>query len=187
MGRPVVVWGGGTVGLMTAPFARPPGAEAIPTEPSPSRREIAARLGFEAPPGEEVRAKARRCRRRDEGPGVDTMLRTGAWPEGLDMAPKGLRSEGTLIVLGFPQGRLGAAFPTTGLAIRCARIGRRVRGVAALWDRPRAQETLALLRAEGAALRRRLVSPGTPFDTGAEVLRRLPAERPDFPRMVFAR
>ena len=47
-GRPVVVFGGGTVGLLTALFAQSAGAEIILAEPSAWRREKAEALGLTA-------------------------------------------------------------------------------------------------------------------------------------------
>lgn len=192
-GRPVVVWGGGTVGLMTALFARRAGAELILAEPSPWRREIAGRLGFEALPEEEAWAEAKRRWRGTGGRGADMAFQTRARPESLDMALKALRPQGAVIDLAFYQGgldslRLGEAFHHNGLAIRCAQIARVPRGFAGLWDRRRlALEAVALLQAEGEAIRRHLITHVVPFDEGADFLRRLPVERPDFLQVVFAR
>lgn len=192
-GGPVLVWGSGPLGLMTALFARRAGAELILAEPSPWRREIAGRLGFEALPEEEAWAEAKRRWRGTEGRGADIAFQTRARPESLDMALKALRPQGAVIDLAFHQGgldavRLGEAFHHNRLAIRCAQIGRVPRGSAGLWDRRRlAQETVALLQAEGETIRRHLVPRVAPFDDGAEFLRRLPAERPDFLQVFFAR
>ena len=100
---------------------------------------------------------------------------------------------GTVIDLAFYQGgadslRLGEAFHHNGLALRCAQISRVPRGFAPLWDRRRlAAETVALLRTDGPAIRQHLVTHVVPFDEGADFLRRLPVERPDFLQVVFAR
>jgi threonine dehydrogenase-like Zn-dependent dehydrogenase len=192
-GRPVVVWGGGTVGLLTALFARRAGAEVLLAEPSPWRREVAARLGFDALPEDDAWAEAKRRWHVPEGRGADVVFQTLARGDSLHRALDALRPQGTVIDLAFYQGgldavRLGEAFHHNGLAIRCAQIARVPRGFAPLWDRRRlAAETLALLRAEGDAICAHLVTHVVPFDDGADFLRRLPVERPDFLQIVFAR
>ncbi|MFO1143722.1 MAG: zinc-binding dehydrogenase [Amaricoccus sp.] len=192
-GRPVVVWGGGTVGLFAALFARRAGAEILLAEPSAWRREIARRLGFEALPEDEARVEAKRRWHGPEGRGADVVLQTRARGDSLQRALDSLRPQGAVIDLAFYQGgldalRLGEAFHHNGLAIRCAQISRVPRGFAPLWDRRRlAAETVALLRAEGPAIREHLVTHVVPFDDGAAFLRRLPVERPEFLQVVFAR
>ena len=191
-GRPVVVWGAGTVGLLTALFARRAGAEVVIAEPSEWRRAIAARLGFEALPEEDAWIEAKRRWRSPDGRGADTVFQARARPESLNLALKALRPQGTVIDLAFYQGgldavRLGEAFHHNGLVLRCAQIGRVPRGFASLWDRRRlAAETVALLRADGKAIREHLITHVIPFDEGADFLRRLPVERPDFLQIVFA-
>ena len=192
-GRPVVVWGAGTVGLLTALFARRAGAEVLVAEPSDWRRAIAGRLGFEAFPEDDAWAEAKRRWHGPEGRGADIAFQTRAHADSLDRALKALRPQGTVIDLAFYQGgldatRLGEAFHHNGLAIRCAQIGRVPRGFAPLWDRRRlAAETVALVRADGDGFRRHLITHVVPFDEGADFLRRLPQERPDFLQIVFAR
>jgi hypothetical protein len=192
-GRPVVVWGGGTVGLLTALFARRAGAELLLAEPSPWRRERARALGLEALPEEEAWIEAKRRWHGPDGRGADAVFQTRARSESLGLALKALRPQGTVIDLAFYQGgldatRLGEEFHHNGLAIRCAQIGRVPRGFGVLWDRRRlAAETVALLRDEGAAIRRHLVTHVVPFEDGADFLRRLPEERPEFLQIVFAR
>lgn len=192
-GRPVGVWGGGTVGLLVALFARRAGAEVLLAEPSPWRRDRAQGLGLEALPEEEAWAEAKRRWHGPEGRGADMVFQTRARPESLALALKALRPQGTVIDLAFYQGgldatRLGEEFHHNGLALRSAQISRVPRGFGALWDRRRlAAETIALLRAEGDAIRRHLVTHVVPFDEGADFLRRLPEERPDFLQIVFAR
>lgn len=192
-GRPVVVWGGGTVGLFAALFARRAGADVLLAEPSPWRREIAARLGFDALPEDEAWREAKRRWHDGGSRGADVVLQTRARGESLHMALNALRPQGAVIDLAFYQGsadalRLGEAFHHNGLSLRCAQISRVPRGFAPLWDRRRlAAETVALLRAEGPAIREHLVTHVVPFDEGAAFLRLLPVERPDFLQVVFAR
>jgi threonine dehydrogenase-like Zn-dependent dehydrogenase len=192
-GRPVVVWGAGTVGLLTALFARRAGAEVIVAEPSDWRRAIADRLGFEVFREDEAWAEAKRRWHGQDGPGADIVFQTRAHGDSLHRALKALRPQGAVIDLAFYQGgldatRLGEAFHHNGLAIRCAQIGRVPRGFAPLWDRRRlAAETVSLLRVEGEAIRRHMITHVVAFDDGADFLRRLPHERPDFLQIVFAR
>ena len=192
-GRPVIVWGAGTVGLLTALFARRAGAEVMVAEPSGWRREIAARLGFPALPEEEAWSEAKRRWHGPQGRGADLVFQTRARSESLNLALKALRPQGTVIDLAFYQdgldgARLGEEFHHNGLAIRCAQIGRVPRGFGALWDHRRlAAETVELLRAEGEAIHRHLITHVVRFDEGADFLRRLPVERPDFLQIVFER
>jgi threonine dehydrogenase-like Zn-dependent dehydrogenase len=192
-GRPVVVWGAGTVGLLTALFARRAGAEVIVAEPSDWRRAIADRLGFEAFPEDDAWAEAKRRWHGQDGPGADIVFQTRAHGDSLHRALKALRPQGAVIDLAFYQGgldatRLGGGVDHNGLAIRCAQIGRVPRGFAPLWDRRRlAAETVSLLRVEGEAIRRHMITHVVAFDDGADFLRRLPHERPDFLQIVFAR
>lgn len=192
-GRPVVVWGGGTVGLLTALFARRAGAEVLLAEPSEWRRAAATRLGLDALPEEDAWAEAKRRWHGPDGRGADFVFQTRARGDSLQRALNALRPQGAVIDLAFYQSgldavRLGEAFHHNGLAIRCAQIAHIPRSFAPLWDRHRlAAETIALLRADGAAIRAHLVTHVIPFDEAAEFLRRLPVERPDFLQIVFAR
>jgi NADPH:quinone reductase-like Zn-dependent oxidoreductase len=192
-GRPVVVWGGGVVGLLTALFARRAGAEVLVAEPSEWRRHIADRLGLEAFPEDEAWIRAKRRSRGSDGPGADIVFQTRPRADSLHLALNALRPQGAVIDLAFYQeglgaARLGEAFHHNGLAIRCAQISRVPRGFAPLWDRRRlADETIALLRAEGDAIRQHLVTHVVPFDESADFLRRLPLDRPDFLQVVFGR
>ena len=190
-GRPVVVWGGGTVGLLTALFARRVGAEVLVAEPSSWRREIAGRLGLEALPEEDAWRHAKAYWRGPSGRGAEFVLQTRARSESLQLALRALRPQGTVIDLAFYQGgmegtRLGEEFHHNGLAIRCAQINRVPRQLAAAWDRRRlAKETLALLAVDGEAIRRHLITHVVPFEEGAEFLRHLVRDRPEFLQIVF--
>ena len=190
-GRPVVVWGGGTVGLLTALFARRAGAEVLVAEPSAWRREVAGALGIEALPEEEAWRHAKACWLGSSGRGAEFVFQTRARSESLQLALRALRPQGTVIDLAFYQGgmdgtRLGEEFHHNGLAIRCAQINRMPRQLAAAWDRRRlARETLALLAGDGTAIRRHLITHVVPFDEGAEFLRHLVRDRPEFLQVVF--
>lgn len=190
-GRPAVVWGGGTVGLLTALFARRAGAEVIVAEPDPWRRDRAARLGLDALPEEEAWAEAKARWHGPGGRGADVVFQTRARSESLHLALRALRPQGAVIDLAFYQGgldgtRLGEEFHHNGLTIRCAQIARMPRGFAPAWDQRRlARETLALLAADGAGIREHLVTHVVPFDEGPDFLRRLVAGRPPFLQIVF--
>ncbi len=64
-----------------------------------------------------------------------------------------------------PEVRLGEEFHHNGLRIHCAQIGRVPFGLSRAWGRRRlAEETVALLRAYGPAIRRHLITDVVPFD-----------------------
>ena len=192
-GRPVLVWGGGTVGMLTALFARQAGAaEILIAEPSPFRRAIAAKLGFLALGEDAAWRHAKAMWRTDAGGnGAEFVFQTRARSESLGLALRALRSQGTVIDLAFYQGgmsglRLGEDFHHNGLSIRCAQINRAPRVLAASWDRRRlALETIRLLEAEGAGIRAHMFTHLVPFEDGAAFLKNLVTERPDFMQIVF--
>jgi hypothetical protein len=73
---------------------------------------------------------------------------------------------------------LGREFHHNGLSLVSAQIGRTPRGTAAFWDRPRlSAATIELLRAEGRAIRRHLVTDVLPLDAAPELLVALAARR----------
>jgi hypothetical protein len=94
-----------------------------------------------------------------------------------------LRPQGTVVDLAFYQGgapevRLGEEFHHNGLGVRCAQIGRVPRGLASAWDRERlSAATIDLLRADGEAIRKHLVSAVVPFDEAPRLLDDLAARR----------
>jgi hypothetical protein len=93
------------------------------------------------------------------------------------------RPQATVIDLAFYQGgaaelRLGAEFHHNGLAVRCAQIGRVPRGLTGTWDRERlSAETIDLLRADGTAIRKHLVTAVVPFENAAALFANLAATR----------
>ena len=193
-GRPVLVWGGGTVGLMCALFARRGGAsEVVVVDPAPFRQDVARRMGFEAM-DEDMAWQHAKARWHDGvgGRGAEIVLQTRARSESLHLALRALRPQGTVIDLAFYQGgaeglRLGEEFHHNGLRLVCAQINRMPRALAHAWDRRRlARETLALLAAEGAAIRAHMITHVVPFDDAPAFLRHLVADRPDFLQVVFA-
>jgi threonine dehydrogenase-like Zn-dependent dehydrogenase len=193
VGQRVLVMGAGTVGMLTALFARRCGAlDVLLVDPSPFRRSRAEALGFAAldAPDAWIHVKDRWF----HGPaerGADVAFQCRATGGALHQCLKALRPQGTVIDLAFYQGgseevRLGEEFHHNGLAIRCAQIGRVPRGLAHAWNRRRlAAETLALLADEGDAIRRTLITHVEPFDAAPAFMERLVAERPDFLQVVF--
>ena len=101
----------------------------------------------------------------------------------LHLALRLARPQATVIDLAFYQGgaaelRLGAEFHHNGLAVRCAQIGRVPRGLAHTWDRERlSAETIDLLRADGTAIRKHLVTAVVPFTDAPDLFADLAARR----------
>ncbi|MCV9967815.1 glycosyltransferase [Pararhizobium sp. BT-229] len=192
-GRPVIVIGAGTVGLLTALFARKLGAsDVVIADPSDFRRAKAEAMGLTAMTEDQTwqHAKAR-WHDGAMGRGADIVFQTRAGAASLHWALKALRPQGTVFDLAFYQDgaqalRLGEEFHHNGLNIRCAQINRVPRGLAPLWDRRRlALETLELLKRDGAAIREHLVTHVVPIDDGPAFLRDLIENRPDFLQIVF--
>ena len=192
-GRPVIVWGGGTVGLFCALFARRAGAsEIVVVDPSLWRRDLANRMGFDALDEDAAwqHAKAR-WGSKSGGRGAEIVFQTRARSESLHLALRALRPQGVVIDLAFYQGgmnetRLGEEFHHNGLSIRCAQINRMPRHLAHAWDQRRlAQETLALLAQDGAAIREHMITHVIPYDEAPSFLRHLLHDRPEFCQIVL--
>lgn len=193
-GRPVVIWGGGTVGFLSALFARKAGAaEVLIAEPSPFRRKIAENLGFLALPEEQAwRYAKERWHNGGSDRGADFVFQTRPQANSLHLALRALRPQGTVIDLAFYQGgadglRLGEEFHHNGLNLKCAQISRVPRGLGYSWDRRRlAQETIALLQSDREAIGRQLITHVVPFSDAPAFLKDLVRTRPDFVQIVFA-
>lgn len=190
--RPVLVIGAGTVGLMTALFARRAGAsEIVVADPSPFRRDRIEALGLTAMDEEQAWQYARTQWHSGGERGADFVFQTRAHPQSLHTALRALRPQGTVIDLAFYQGgaealRLGEEFHHNGLAIRCAQINRVPRGMAHLWNRKRlALETIALLQEEAPALLREIITHVVPFFDAPAFLAELVENRPEFMQIVF--
>ena len=192
-GRPVVVFGAGTVGLLTALFAQSAGAEVILAEPSAWRREKAEALGLTAMTETQAWQYAKaRWHHGGQDRGADFAFQTRARSESLHDALRAVRPQGTVIDLAFYQGgadktRLGEEFHHNGLTLRCAQIGRVPRGLAHRWDRRRlSAETLLLLGRSGEAIRREMITHVIPVDEAPTFLTHLIEERPEFLQIVFS-
>ncbi len=191
--RPVIVIGGGTVGLMTALFARALGAsDVVVTDPSEFRRGKAEAMGLTAMTEDQAWQHAK-ARWHDGalGRGADLVFQTRAQSASLHTALKALRPQGTVIDLAFYQGgadalRLGEEFHHNGLNIRCAQINRVPRGLATLWNRRRlALATVDLLRKEGNTIREHVITHVIPMNDAPTFLTDLIENRPDFLQVVF--
>lgn len=192
-GRPVIILGAGTVGLMTALFAQSLGAsDVIIADPSEFRRGKAEAMGLTAMTEDQAwqHAKAR-FHNGGTDRGADVVFQTRAQAKSLHVALKALRPQGTVIDLAFYQGgaealRLGEEFHHNGLNIRCAQINRVPRGLSSLWDRRRlAAETVALLKSHGNLIREHMITHVVPFDEAPAFIEDLVASRPEFLQIVF--
>lgn len=191
--RPVIVIGAGTVGLMTALFARSLGAsDVVITDPSEFRRGKAEAMGLTAMAEEHAWQHAK-ARWHDAvmGRGADLVFQTRAHSHSLHTALKALRPQGTVIDLAFYQGgadhlRLGEEFHHNGLNIRCAQINRVPRGLAPLWDRRRlALATVDLLRSHGDTIREHMITHVIPMNDAPTFLADLIENRPEFLQIIF--
>ncbi|NTJ43898.1 glycosyltransferase [Agrobacterium larrymoorei] len=191
--RPAMIIGAGTVGLMTALFARHLGAsEVVIADPSEFRRQKAEAMGLTAMTEDHAwqHAKAR-WHDGAMGRGADVVFQTRAHSDSLHTAMKALRAQGTVIDLAFYQGgadrlRLGEEFHHNGLNLRCAQINRVPRGLAALWDRRRlALSTVELLIHEQRAILDHMITHVVPIDDALVFLINLVENRPEFLQVVF--
>jgi threonine dehydrogenase-like Zn-dependent dehydrogenase len=192
-GRPVLVIGGGPVGLLTALFAVRAGAEeVVVAEPSGFRRALAEAMGLTAMTEKAAWQHAKS--RWYHGPGdrgADFVFQTRAHAASLHSALQALRPQGCVIDLAFYQGgaeavRLGEAFHHNGLAIRCAQIARVPRLLSHAWDRRRlARETIGLLQASGAAIREHMITHTIALSEAPAFLEALVRNRPEFLQIVF--
>jgi threonine dehydrogenase-like Zn-dependent dehydrogenase len=195
-GRHVLVTGAGVVGLLVGLLARHHGAaEVLVADASPERLAAARGLGLEAVDDAEQTAwqvVKERWRRDPTDCGADVVFQCRGRTAALAGALRSLRPQGTVIDLAFYQGgapdlALGEEFHHNGLTIRCAQIGRVPRGLAHLWDRRRlAAETIALLDANGPAIRQHLVTDLVPLEDAPDLLADLAARRRHVLQAVFA-
>jgi threonine dehydrogenase-like Zn-dependent dehydrogenase len=186
-GRRVAVVGGGVVGLLTGLLAQHHGAEEVVVlDPTPHRRAAAEGLGLTAldpDRGDVAVALKSRWRRGAGDRGADVVFQCRGRTAALALALRLLRPQGTVIDLAFYTDdgaalRLGAEFHHNGLGVRTAQIGRVPRGTAHAWDRERlSAETIALLRAHGAAVRKHMITDIVPLAEGPALLTDLAARR----------
>jgi threonine dehydrogenase-like Zn-dependent dehydrogenase len=194
-GRRVAVTGAGVVGLLTALFARAHGAASVVVlDATPRRRAVAEALGLDTmdSAGDPAPVLKTAWRHAADDRGADVVFQCRGQASALHLALRLLRPQGTVIDLAFYQAgadevRLGEEFHHNGLGVRCAQIGRVPRGLAAVWDRERlSAETIGLLRADGDAIRKHLVSAVVPFDEAPALLTDLAARRRQELQVVLA-
>jgi threonine dehydrogenase-like Zn-dependent dehydrogenase len=171
--RLVVITGGGAIGLLVGLLARRHGAaEVVVVDPTQERRSAAAALGLSVADDtpEVARELKSRWRHGAADHGADVVFQCRGRDSSLATALRCLRPQGTVVDLAFytggsPDLPLGEEFHHNGLSIRCAQIGRVPRGLAHLWDRARlSRVTLDLLAADGAAVRRHMLTDVVPFE-----------------------
>jgi threonine dehydrogenase-like Zn-dependent dehydrogenase len=195
-GLRVLVFGGGTVGLLLALLALHHGADEVAViDRAPARLAAARAIGCwaidetDGPPWRTVKERWRIGAGRR---GADVVFQCRGQATALAEALRCLRPQGSVIDLAFYPGgapglRLGEEFHHNGLAIRCAQIGRVPRGLDHAWDRERlSRETLALLAARGDAIRRHVVTDVVPFDQGPGLLHDIAARRRHVIQAVLA-
>lgn len=174
-GRRVLVYGGGTIGLLSGLWASHLGAEVALADTTPARLAAAKALGLwavDATDGASWRTVKRRWRNGPRDHGADVVLQCRGQDSALAEALRCLRPQGTAIDLAFypggaPELRLGEEFHHNGLTLRCAQIGRVPRGCGHAWDRERlSRETVRFLQARGGEVRDHLVTDVIPFEDG---------------------
>jgi NADPH:quinone reductase-like Zn-dependent oxidoreductase len=195
-GRCVAVMGGGTVGLLTALFARHHGAAEVALVDRTAARLQAARaldcVAVDERAGPPWLALKERWRHAGGERGADVVFQCRGQDTALAEALRCLRPQGTVVDLAFypagaPAVRLGEEFHHNGLTIRCAQVARVPLGLAPAWDRDRlSAETLALLEARGQDVRRHIVTDVVPFELGAELLDDLAERRRHVIQAVLA-
>ncbi|HEY8721065.1 zinc-dependent alcohol dehydrogenase [Pengzhenrongella sp.] len=98
-GDVVAVYGAGPIGILTALVARHAGASTVViTEPSPWRREVAARLGFTVVPGDSTMAAT--LEPLTDGEGADTTFDSAAHPTVAAELTATTRVRGRIVVVG---------------------------------------------------------------------------------------
>ena len=128
-GSPVVVFGAGPVGLITAQVARADGASKVyVVDRTPSRLACAQDLGLEpieAAPGVDVAAM---LKKRHGSEGIPVAFEATGSTSALNEAIRVVRRTGLVVALGFYQGdavglRLGEEFHHNGVRVICGQIG----------------------------------------------------------------
>jgi threonine dehydrogenase-like Zn-dependent dehydrogenase len=194
-GRRVLVTGAGVVGLLTGLLAIQHGAaEVVAVDRTPARLEAAEALGMIplADSPELPRLVKQRWRHGPGDHGADVAFQCRGRADALAAALAAVRPQATVVDLAFyVEGadavRLGEEFHHNGLSLRCAQISRVPRGQAHLWNRARlSTETVSLLRAQGTAVRKHLVTDVLPLADAPALLADLAARRRHCLQAVFS-
>jgi NADPH:quinone reductase-like Zn-dependent oxidoreductase len=128
-GTPVVVFGAGPVGLITAQVVRANGAsEVVVVDRLSSRLAIAERLGLSPLDATRTEDVAVDLKRRFGAEGVAVAFECTGAAAALHEAVRVVRRRGTVVAVGFYQGgadrlMLGDEFHHNGVEIRCGQIG----------------------------------------------------------------
>ncbi|WP_258372548.1 zinc-binding dehydrogenase [Modestobacter versicolor] len=169
-------------------------AEVVVVDPTPLRRAAATALGLTAvdDTAEVAREVKTRWRHGPADHGADVVFQCRGTAAALATALRCLRPQGTVVDLAFYTGgagevALGEEFHHNGLSVRAAQIGRVPRGLGSAWDRRRlSQETLALLREHGDAVRAHLLTDVVPFDDAPALFTELSERRRHVLSAAFA-
>jgi threonine dehydrogenase-like Zn-dependent dehydrogenase len=193
-GRCVLVTGAGVIGLLVGLWAHHLGAAEVAVADADAGRLAAAEaLGLTPIDDPEPwRVLKPRWRHAAADRGADVAFQCRGQIPALVQALRALRPQGTVIDLAFYPGgaeplRLGEELHHNGLAIRAAQIGRVPRRLADAWDRERlSRETIALLRAHGAAIAEHLITDVVPLDEAPALMRQVAAREREVRQAVFA-
>lgn len=135
-GTPVVVFGAGLVGLVTAQVARSTGAgSVIVVDRVGFRLAVARKLGFETTDASEVADVAVEIKRALGPDSIAVAFECTGASAALNEAVRVVRRQGTVVALGFYQGGassllLGEEFHHNGVRIHCGQIG----NIHSAWD-----------------------------------------------------
>ena len=126
--KPVVVFGAGPVGLMTAQIAAAEGARVHVVDRVPERLEIARDLGFETVAAQDGLDVAATLKRRLGVEAIPVAWECSGASAALHEAIRVVRRKGLVVAVGFYQGearglRLGDEFHHNGIRVVCGQIG----------------------------------------------------------------
>jgi 2-desacetyl-2-hydroxyethyl bacteriochlorophyllide A dehydrogenase len=150
MGEPVVVFGLGVVGILTAALLNRTGAEVTGVDPRSDRREAASSFGVRAVDVSEVGAVVEEG---TSGAGVPLVVEATGHPPALARALELLRHEGEVLVCSWYGVKevplpLGRDFHRRRLLIRSTQVSTIPAHLAGRWDVPRRRRAAAALLGE---------------------------------------
>ena len=128
-GEPVVVFGAGPVGLITAQVARSGGASRVHVvDRLPARLEVAASLGLDTVDASAAADVAFQLKSRFGAEAIPVAFECTGSTHALNEAIRVVRRRGTVVVVGFYQGEaaglfLGDEFHHNGVQLVCGQIG----------------------------------------------------------------
>ena len=168
LGEPVVVFGLGPVGTLTASLLQRAGADVVGTDPRPDRRDSAIAFGVRAVDVSEIEAVV------DEvgaGAGVPLVVDASGHPSALARALDLLAHEGEVLVCGWYGTKevslpLGGAFHRRRLRIRSTQVSTIPAELAGRWDVPRRRRAAVSLLSELPV--KLLATHESPFDRAGD-------------------